>query len=401
VRKLLLLFSDTGGGHRSAGEAVIQALERSHPGQLAIQFVDVLKEYAPPPLNRLPALYPDMVRYPALWRMGYRLSDGRLRARALNRTSWPYIRRAVHRLVNEHSADLVVSFHPLFVAPYLYVQHRPRVPFLVVVTDLVSTHSLWYSVETDLTLVPTEQARERALHNGLAPERVKVTGLPVARRFCEPRGDPRQIRAELGWPEDLPMVLLVGGGEGMGPLLETARALAALDCELGLAVVAGRNARLVDELGSIDWEIPTFIYGFEQRMPQLMRAANLLVTKAGPGTITEAINAHLPMVLYSLLPGQEDGNVDFVINHGLGVWAPGPVQSALAVRRWLRSPDEIAAASQRCAQVARPDAADRIADAIREFLKPPGTGQLGAASRRQVSADREEMPSGGDRQQPF
>jgi 1,2-diacylglycerol 3-beta-galactosyltransferase len=390
--RLLLLFSDTGGGHRSAAEAVIRALENHYPEQFEIQLIDVFKDYAPPPLNRLPALYPDIVRYPTLWRIGFRLSDGRRRARAINRTSWPYIRRAVRRLVKEHSADLVVSFHPLFVAPYLNAKRGRSIPFLVVVTDLVSTHSLWYSSETDLTLVPTEQARERALRNGLVAGRVEITGLPVAQPFCEPKGDRSKLRSELGWPQDLPVVLLVGGGEGMGPLLETARAIAALDSDLGLAVVAGRNRRLQDDLNAINWEIPAFIYGFERRMPQLMRAADLIVTKAGPGTITEAINAHLPMVLYSRLPGQEDGNVDYVMENSLGVWAPGPMNAALAVRRWLRSPGQLKEASRRCAQVARPDAADRIAAFIAQAAINSAFDEVPAASPHRSPAEPLDKP---------
>lgn len=363
----MFLFSDTGGGHRSAGEAVIEAIDRLFPHRFDVRFVDGFKDYAPPPLNRLPEMYPMMARHSALWGMGYQLSNGRRRAQALNRTTWPYMRRAVNRLVDEHAPDLVVSFHPLFVAPNLYAQRDHAIPFLVVVTDLVSTHSLWYNRAADLTLVPTEQARARALLNGISPEHVRVTGLPVARRFCEPLGERTQIRRQLGWPGELPMVLLVGGGEGMGPLFETARTIAALGARLGLAVVAGRNNALEARLKSIDWEVPTFVYGFERRMPQLMRAANLIVSKAGPGTITEAVNAHLPMVLYSRLPGQEDGNVDYVIKHGLGVWAPSPDQAALAVRRWLQSPELLEHASNRCAKVARPDAAGTIARAIAEL----------------------------------
>jgi 1,2-diacylglycerol 3-beta-galactosyltransferase len=385
--RLLMLFSDTGGGHRSAGEAVIQAIEERYPNQFQIQFVDAFKDYAPPPLNYLPALYPDMVRYPTLWKVGYRLLDGRRRAHVLNRSAWPYVRRAMNRLINEHSADLVVSFHPLFIAPYLYAERNPRIPFIVVVTDLVSTPAFWFNKQVDLTLVPTEEARQRALQNGLPPDRVQITGLPVDQRFCAPMDNRNRFRSELGWPEDLPMVLLVGGGEGMGPLLETARAIAALDCELGLAVVTGRNTRLRQELQKFDWEIPTFLYGFERRMPQLMRAADLIVTKAGPGTIMEAVNSHLPMVLYSRLPGQEDGNVDYVTDNGLGVWAPGPRQSALAVRRWLQSPELLEHATQRCRQIARPDAADRIAEAIagtfRESRSPASPdGRYSASAQR-------------------
>jgi len=363
-KQVLILFSDTGGGHRSAAEAVVEALEMNYPKQFEIKMLDVLKEYAPRPLNHLPSLYPDMVRFPALWEMGYRLTDGPHRVSAINRTGWPYVRRAVRRMLAEHQADIVVSVHPLFVAPFCYASKRGDMPFFVLVTDLVSTHSLWYHPEADLTLVPTKEARVRAIQNGVPADKIQVTGLPVARRFSEPVCERDTYRQALGWPPDLPMVLLVGGGEGMGPILATASAIAELDCELGLAIVAGRNTGLEQRLKSHEWDKSVFVYGFEHRMSELMRAADMIVTKAGPGTITEAINAHLPLVLYSRLPGQEDGNVDFVINHELGVWAPDPDQASKAVRRWIDEPEDLKATARRCAAAAKPDAADRIAEKI-------------------------------------
>ena len=158
-------------------------------------------------------------------------------------------------------------------------------------------------------------------------EKLRVVGLPVAARFCQPPGDRRRLRADLGWPEDRPVVLAVGGGEGMGPLFETARAVARSGLQAALAIVSGRNAALQRRLEQVEWEIPTWVYGFEQRMPEMMQAATILVTKAGPSTIAEAANAGLPLVLYSCLPGQEEGNVEYVVTGGLGRWAPGPAQA--------------------------------------------------------------------------
>jgi 1,2-diacylglycerol 3-beta-galactosyltransferase len=166
----------------------------------------------------------------------------------------------------------------------------------------------------------------------------------------------------------------------MGPLADTARAIAAAGGEFGLAVIAGRNERLRAELQAVDWPVPTFIYGFERRIPEMMQAATLLVTKAGPGTISEALNAGLPMVLYSRLPGQEDGNVRYVVDEGVGVWAPGPERTAAAVGRWLRDPQALAAASRRCREAARPNAARAVADCIVEMLMAPGVRAQGIGS---------------------
>jgi 1,2-diacylglycerol 3-beta-galactosyltransferase len=375
--RILFLFSDTGGGHRSAAEAIIEGLELEAPGGCDIHLVDVLKDYAPPPFDVLPEAYPIMVKVPQAWELGYRLLDGNRRGRVLTAAVWPYVRSQVKQLVSEQPADLVVSVHPILTASVLKGLGANRPPFITVVTDLVSGHALWYHRRVDLTIVPTVEARRRAIECGVLPERVRVVGLPVAQRFCHPMEDPAAARRELGWPIDRPVVLLVGGAEGMGPIYETARAIARLSGRFAMAVVAGRNGTLRRRLQAVDWEIPTKIYGFEHRMPMLMGAATLLVTKAGPGTITEAMNAGLPMVLHSRIPGQEDGNVDYVVAKGVGTWAPGASATAASVRSWLSDPGRMERAAATCRRIARPTAAVEIADIVLANAGQSKTGTNG------------------------
>ncbi len=321
-----------------------------------------------------------MVKVPKAWELGYKLFDGHLRGRALTAAFWPYVRSAARRVVSEHPADMIVSVHPLLTWPVIKALPADRPPFMVVVTDLVSVHALWYNVEVDTYVVATPEARAKAIEMGLPESRVSVVGLPVADRFCRPGADPMQARQRLGWPLDRPMVLVIGGSEGMGPVFDTARAIARQPGQFGLAVVAGRNHRLKARLEAATWEVPTFVYGFVTYMPELMQAASLLVTKAGPGTITEALNAGLPMVLYSRLPGQEEGNVDYVVDKGVGVWAPGPEPSAAAVADWLHRPQDIEKASAICREIARPAAARHIAELIVGNLDSPN-----GASRQGIS----------------
>jgi 1,2-diacylglycerol 3-beta-galactosyltransferase len=114
----------------------------------------------------------------------------------------------------------------------------------------------------------------------------------------------------------------------------------------------------------------------------MMRAATLLVTKAGPGTITEAMNAGLPMVLYSYVPGQEEGNAAYVVETGAGVWAPGPEATAAAVRRWLARPDEVARASRAAQSAARPQAAREVARLLATLIeeRTPASAPWAAAA---------------------
>jgi 1,2-diacylglycerol 3-beta-galactosyltransferase len=183
----------------------------------------------------------------------------------------------------------------------------------------------------------------------------------VADKFCQPSGSRIEIRERLGWPQNLPVVLLVGGGEGMGPLEATARTIDETVRPVHLVVVAGRNKKLQERLQKNAWRNKVTVIGFTKEMPDLMRAANILATKAGPGTISEAFIAGLPMILYSRLPGQEDGNVGYVVSNGAGVWAPRAEAVADAVKNWLDHPDEREKAVEACLRLARPRAARDIA----------------------------------------
>lgn len=358
---ILFLFSDTGGGHRSAAEAIIEALDLEYHGAYSTEMVDIFKEYGPPPLNQLPALYPQMVKVPQVWGLGYKLSNGDRRARLMMASAWPYIQRSLRQLIAQHPSDLIVSVHPLANTPVLRALGKDRPAFITVVTDLVTTHALWYHRQTDLCLVPTEEAKLRAYKFGLSADQVQVVGLPVADRFCQPHGDRAALRKRFGWPEDRPIILLVGGGEGMGPVDKTARLIADACYSASLVVVAGRNQSLRERLEAHDWPIPTHIYGFVREMPDFMRASDILVSKAGPGTISEALIAGLPMILYSRLPGQEDGNVSYVVSHGAGVWAPDSTQLLETLKYWLQYPEKLQQAIQACLLLARPQAAKQIA----------------------------------------
>jgi 1,2-diacylglycerol 3-beta-galactosyltransferase len=364
---ILFLFSDTGGGHRSATEAIIEALQLEYDDRITTQMVDIFKEAAPPPLDRMPDLYPYMVKMPRVWGTGYRLSNGPHRATFITEPSYPYVRRGLRRVIKNTHSDLIVSMHPLANAPFLRALGTNRPPFITVVTDLATTHAIWYHPGVDLCLVPTEEARRRALRSNLDPDQVQVVGLPVADRFCQPVGERTAVRQQLGWPQDLPVVLLVGGGEGMGPLEKTALAIAEAHLPLALVIITGRNRRLKASLEAQRWPMPTFVYGFVREMPDFMRAADILLTKAGPGTVTEALNAGLPMILYSRLPGQEDGNVEFVVTEGAGVWAPKPREIVEVLQDWLKNPKKREAAAENCRRVAHPNAARTIAHILADW----------------------------------
>jgi 1,2-diacylglycerol 3-beta-galactosyltransferase len=132
-----------------------------------------------------------------------------------------------------------------------------------------------------------------------------------------------------------------------------------------LVMITGRNERLRVEMSSETWPVPVKIRGFVHNMHEWMCAADLVVTKAGPGTISEALVMSLPMVLSGALPGQERPNVKYVVEGGAGVWAPSPIEVAEAVQALLSSDNPtLVQMAERARELARPNAAGRVAETV-------------------------------------
>ncbi|MBL8133607.1 MAG: glycosyltransferase [Anaerolineae bacterium] len=375
-KRILFLMSDTGGGHRAAAEAISAALlQRYGEDNLSIELVDVFKSYSPFPLNYMPEFYPWLIKNgKSSWGMGYKLSNSRRSAKVMSRAMYVTAEKQMKRMVHENPADVIVCVHSVLTRPAVDAfMHAAddRPPFLTVVTDLVSTHMFWYDKRVERTLVPTEAAFERGVLAGLKPEHMRVTGLPVHPRFSEIPSQ-HEARAALGWDPHLPAILMVGGGEGMGPLYKNARALNARKLKCQLVIIAGRNKSLQTRLEESDWNQPTHIYGFMKDMPRLMAASSILVSKAGPATICEACIAGLPMILFDAIPGQETGNVDYVVDNNAGVFAPTPRSVADAAEAWLAEGSAgLRRRSENARRIAHPNAVWDIADEIWQYAHHP------------------------------
>jgi len=237
------------------------------------------------------------------------------------------------------------------------------------ITDLVRPHPLWVCPEVDLCLAPTEEARREALNWGIPGEKVKVVGLPVGLAFTKRVAGRDAVRAELGLERDLFTALISGGGEGIGDLLTLVKAVVKAGLEVQLIVVAGRNQKLKDRLEERAWEIPIHVTGFTERMPALMRAADCIITKAGPSTISEALVSGLPLVITSAIPGQEEANVDYVVRSGAGIYTPTPEKAVVALRELIASPETLERMRKAAWQLADPQAAEKAARLIASLAR--------------------------------
>jgi 1,2-diacylglycerol 3-beta-galactosyltransferase len=274
------------------------------------------------------------------------------------------------------SPDLVISVHGLLNAIPLRAMRAAgcRVPFVSVVVDGGVPPVSWFTRHAALCCVADDDIRRLAIDAGMRPDRVIATGLPIRRSFVEARGlveaDARRV---LGVDPDLPLVLVMGGGAGMGRVggmaVAVAKQLAEAGVDAQLAVIAGGNERLRKRLAGTDWPVPVTVLGLTDRVAAWMAAADVLLTKAGPGTIAEAACLGVPTLLTGFVPGQEEENVAWAERNGGAVFQPRPKAAAALVEGWLRSGDgELETMSARMRQMGRPEASRVIADAALGLL---------------------------------
>ncbi len=349
TKRALFLISDTGGGHRSAANAITAAMDEiEEPFRFEHRIEDVAAHCAFP-LTQLGLGYSMALRYaPPVYGALYYATNGRRRYRALVRFCEPLYRERLRDLFISYRPDVIVSVHPLLNHAALRARAdagMQNVPIVTVITDLGKVHESWLTPEADAMVVPAHEVYERALSRGISPARLRLLGQPIHPKFDDVHGTKKDLREHLGLPEGKLIVMLMAGGEGGGKLLPTTLALARAKLPIHLLVVCGRNEPLRQKLDEMSVTLPTpmTVLGFTNKIPEYFRAVDLLVTKAGPGSLAEANAAQLPVVVYDYVPGQERGNVDFVRHNGVGsVALHGAGEVVQAVRNMIRTPDRLA-----------------------------------------------------------
>jgi 1,2-diacylglycerol 3-beta-galactosyltransferase len=379
---LLFLVADTGGGHRNAARAVGQALERMYPGRFAPALCDPLGGPGSARLLRFVAgLYGPATRLaPWLWGAAYHVCDSRAAMRVLHRALLRLADRPAAQAAAAHRPAAVVSFHPLTGSAAVAARAlgAPGAPVVTVVTDLARTHTAWRHADADVIIAPRHPGRGGWV----------AAGLPVTREFWGGplRGDERAIlRRSLGLREEAFLVLVTGGGEGSGRIAARTAAILRRFPDVDVVAVCGRNQRLKHRLDRLAVSAGCAgrltVTGFTRHMADWLRACDLVVTKAGPGTIAEATCCGAPLLLTSHLPGQETGNTEIVTRAGAG-------RRARSVRRLLAEVDGLRRDRERThamraasARLGRPAAAADIAALIAGLVTaaPPPAASMSYA----------------------
>ncbi len=379
--RVLIAMSDTGGGHRAISSAVQGALRRLYGDSVEVLITDVFALGRRSVFDASTRLYSPLQRHaPWLYGLVYHASDHpriySTIARQVELMDSPKIRR----LLEDTRPDVILSAHPLSNRPLLRARAALgwSTPIVAIVTELVTVHQSWVEPGLDLYITATAETEAAVIGRGANPRRVVRLGLPVDERFGAVQKSPEELRQELGLDPNAFTVLLSGGGEGAGGLGRIVERSQRAHLDAQLLIVCGRNGTLKSRLESRHLSIPARIFGFVNNMPELMHAADVVVTKGGPQSIAEALAARRPVVLTALTPGQEEGNDEFVERHGVG-YAPASTAGVVeALRTLAANPAQRERLARNAARLSRPDAAANVARTVVDLVMARRSGSGGS-----------------------
>lgn len=352
--KILILSASIGAGHTKAAESLQKVLP------CEVEVVDFMareistlnwltKNIYLAALKFIPDLYDKLYKLTGVKHMG--TATRFFVAAAMY---FPFV-----KLLKKFRPDVIICTHPFpesaaAIWKFLHAKNDKNFLLAAVLTDY-SLHEIWIFSEVDTYFVATEEMKiELAAHSRLNQE-IFATGIPIGAEFSTAKNFPRA-----GFT-----ILIMGGGLGLGSIEETLRDLNCVETPLKIIVVAGQNEKLLARLKILQPNLKhdTKIFGYVENICGLMNAADLLITKPGALSITEAFAVGLPMLLHAPIPGPEFKNAEYAIANGAAI-SVGDKKVSDVVTALLKNPARIAEMKLNAKNLSRADAAANISKII-------------------------------------
>ncbi|MDI6780746.1 MAG: glycosyltransferase [bacterium] len=334
MKKILVLTVLAGMGHVRAAEAICEGIRHVSP-ESTVWLKDPLEE-EPKKQRFINNIYVFMARHmPHLWGFFY---NSRLISGAYSPIRW-YITKKYAALIaqniKEFQPEVIVSTHPFLAAAVgtlkKHAQHSStgkgekglNIPLISVATDF-HVHSFGINKQVDIFVVPCEEMAVHLKKKGVPAEKIAVKGIPVNLKFFVPiEADAvKEQKEQLGFDKDKPIILILFGGFGIGPVLDLLEAFRDVKKSFQLAIIIGKDKKLKEKAKAItqNFNCRVRVFGFIDNMQEFMSIADILITKPGGMSVSEALVKRIPLCLMQAIKGQEEWNARVLVAAGAAVY---------------------------------------------------------------------------------
>lgn len=342
-KKVIIMTVGLGGGHKAMARSLVDVFHDIDLG-IDVKVIDVIEDAWPAFSESTTKAYAGSTSIAnAFWfKVYYKLSD--LFPQPINWfASTAFYKYAKEKFATERP-DLIVATYPFLadVAAKAREFHHATTPIVVTVTDASNVQGIWLSKKADMTLTATPDTVEYLVKRGMDADKVRYIGFPAAKPFYEPVMK-RVVRKKLGLEPDVFTILVTAGGLGLNPskVTEVVKEIAKLRMPYQIILNAGKNDKLKAAFANITFPYAkhVIVEGFTDKMPDFLRAADVICSKSGWLTVNEALVMQCPLILYDAIPGHEEQNAAYVANNHFGIYESDPKEILAHIKNLIASPD--------------------------------------------------------------
>lgn len=363
-KNILLAYISDVSGHRSAAAAIEKALKLIEPETqiLSVNLFNYTNPYSEKFINHLYTLV--IKQMPQIWEYLYDNPNVVKSTKYAKNIIHKFNSKKLKKLFDEFKPDIIActqAFPCGMFADFKKI-YRYDTPLVGVVTDFFP-HSYWVYQNVDYYTVANEESKRRLVEQGIDPKRIMLLGIPIDPKFSF-ASDKTRIAKKIGFDISVPIVLVMGGGQGLGPIKTIVRSLDSLKIDLQIIVVTGSNTKLCGELKSACFNKKSLILGYANNINELMEVSSMIVTKPGGLTISEALAKSVIPVIVRPIPGQEENNTKFLLKNNAAFKAETSEEVPEIVSRLLSDRKQFTEVMENIKSIAKPKAALDIAGLI-------------------------------------
>ena len=365
-KKVLIISVKAGAGHLKAAEALEVCLKNEYP-DIEVKNTDLLDHASALIKFLYGQMYIDIVKaVPELFAYGYKNYEStknfikpRLLMDKINFND-------LFKFIDEFNPDLVIATH--FISASLLASYKEKngkkYRLIEILTDYES-HPLWLVDGVDLFFTATDEVKNGLVFYGADENKIIVSGIPIHPKFSELK-DKNELRAKYGIAPNIPTVLISAGSLGITPLADVLEDFKKIKEDFQMLVVCGNNEKLRKEMDNFKNQDPRLkrVFGFVDFMDELMMVSDVLITKPGGITVSEALAVNLPMILVEPIPGQEEANADYLIERGAAVKARSLPSLVYKLENLIKNQDTLFEISQNTKIISKPFASRQIIEKI-------------------------------------
>lgn len=361
--RVLFLSAAVGAGHARAAEALESAFLEAFSTRLKTKVIDSFR-YTNPLLSKMVVnTYIEIIKItPAVYRYLYQRAEELDNSSEFNKLLNKLLATKLKKLIIDFRPDIIICTHafPCGVMSVLKNKTGIRIPIVGIITDF-TVHNFWIHPNVDLYVVAADELKEYLIEKGIKSDNICVTGIPISPKFADEH-DELELRKTLGLKPNLPTLMVMGGGLGFGPVGGIVKELSKISLPIQVIVIVGKNKTLRKKLEEIAEQLPFYlkVLGYVNNIHEIMEVSDLLITKPGGLTSSEALGKQLPMIIINPIPGQEEKNSDFLLRNKVALEVKNLSELKAKIEDLLTNPSALDEMKANTKKLGKPNSAREV-----------------------------------------